>query len=353
MAEININPYGQSGQAASGLDIVDNLVEGGRTKALSAEQGKELNERLEDVEQTGVVPYFQNAPLPRHKDNLKVLIIGNSLYKYGAEYITTILNELNVAADKVLIHDAYTSGQSLSTWLNLFATDGSIQELYSWSKSGSSWSRSYRTDRGIRSEVADFPWDVIIFQVYPRTGTSGEHADDYSSYKDTVKEFIYEIRKVCPNKDVAFGFTLISTNGLTRSGHVDTWSAIVKATKQLVADTGIDIIVPMGTAVINAINTNTFKGENHSYLMCDQYGHPAQGVSRYITSCVIWESIFAPIFGSMYGLNQAPTYTADSSAYANSEIPVTSSNIRLCQQVALAAVSDMWTANTTIDPIAT
>lgn len=352
MAEININPYGTGGQAASGLDIVNNCTEGGVDKALSAEMGKELNERLEEVEDTGVVSYFRNAPLPRWKDSLNVLFIGNSYIKYGSEYLATILNELNVASDKVTIHAAYTSGQKLSTWLSLFSTDGTIQELYSWSKSGSSWSRSYRTDRGIRSEVADTAWDVIIFQVYPQTAESGECADDYATFKDTVESFIYEIRKVCPNKHVAFGFNMIWAKNQTRSDNVATWASIVKATKQLVADSGL-VIIPSGTAIQNAISTNTFKGESHSFLSCDQYGHPAQGVGRYITSCVLWESIFAPIFGSMYGLNQAPTYTADSNAYAGSEIPVTALNIRLCQQVVMAAVCDMWTANTTIDPIAT
>lgn len=50
MAQKTINPYGTNGQAASGLGIVDNLVDGGRDKALSAEMGKDLNDRLEVLE---------------------------------------------------------------------------------------------------------------------------------------------------------------------------------------------------------------------------------------------------------------------------------------------------------------
>ena len=50
MAQKTINPYGTNGQAASGLGIVDNLVDGGQDKALSAEMGKELNDRLEVLE---------------------------------------------------------------------------------------------------------------------------------------------------------------------------------------------------------------------------------------------------------------------------------------------------------------
>lgn len=349
MAQEIIYPYGQNQPSVDGLYIVDNLTEGGRDKALSAEQGKELNERLTKAESTGVVPYFHNAPIPRWKDNLKVLLIGNSLIKYGSEYLATILNELNVTAGKVEIHACYSSGRQLSTWLGVFETNGIIMELYSWTKTNNTWVRSYRTDRGLRDEVADTPWDVIVFQVFPWTADSGECADDYSTFRDIISSFIYEIRTVCPNKDVAFGFNMIWAADQTRNDNVATWSAIVNATKEMVADSGL-FVIPSGTAIMNAVCTKEFLGEGHSFLICDQYGHPAQGVARYITSCVIWESIFAQIFGSMYGLNQAPTYTADGNAFTGSEIPVTSSNIRLCQQAVLAAVCDMWSANTSIDP---
>ena len=43
MANTNIYPYGQGGQAADGLGIVNDLTTGGADKALSAEMGKELN----------------------------------------------------------------------------------------------------------------------------------------------------------------------------------------------------------------------------------------------------------------------------------------------------------------------
>lgn len=42
MANKTIYPYGVGGQTPSGIDIVDDLTTGGRDKALSAEQGKEL-----------------------------------------------------------------------------------------------------------------------------------------------------------------------------------------------------------------------------------------------------------------------------------------------------------------------
>lgn len=46
MANKTIYPYGVGGQTPSGIDIVNDLVTGGADKALSAQQGKELNEKL-------------------------------------------------------------------------------------------------------------------------------------------------------------------------------------------------------------------------------------------------------------------------------------------------------------------
>lgn len=46
MANKTIYPYGVGGQTPSGIDIVNDLVTGGADKALAAQQGKELNEKL-------------------------------------------------------------------------------------------------------------------------------------------------------------------------------------------------------------------------------------------------------------------------------------------------------------------
>lgn len=46
MANRTIYPYGAGGQTPSGIGIVDDLVTGGSNYALSAEMGKELNERI-------------------------------------------------------------------------------------------------------------------------------------------------------------------------------------------------------------------------------------------------------------------------------------------------------------------
>lgn len=53
MANQTIYPYGTGGQLPSSIGIINDLTTGGADKALSAEMGKELNDRLEELETSG------------------------------------------------------------------------------------------------------------------------------------------------------------------------------------------------------------------------------------------------------------------------------------------------------------
>jgi len=50
MADTTIYPYGTNGQLPSSIGIIDDLTTGGRDKALSAEMGKELNNKFKSVD---------------------------------------------------------------------------------------------------------------------------------------------------------------------------------------------------------------------------------------------------------------------------------------------------------------
>ena len=49
MANQTIYPYGTNGELPSSIGLIDDLITGGRDKALTAEQGKVLNENLEEI----------------------------------------------------------------------------------------------------------------------------------------------------------------------------------------------------------------------------------------------------------------------------------------------------------------
>ena len=307
-----------------------------------------------------VTPYFKNPPLPAWKSGLKVLIIGNSytLYCIGDgndSTMPTILNELAVTTDEFKLSYMHAQSSTLAAWLNAFKNQ-SIYGAHEYCEFENGAWKVHTNNIGtasIYNVVKNTAWDVVVFQTYPQTNTgSNEQAQNYETFKATVKEFIYEIRKVCPNHNVAFGYHMIWAKNSSRAAYTTVWNNIVKATENLVADADVDIIVPTGTALMDAVSTETFKGESHDFLVRDPAGHPGWGAARYIAACVIWETLFAPVLGrSMYGLTQLPPYTRATTNPA--DIEVTALNIELCQKIAMAAVCDRFNANTTIDPIVT
>lgn len=298
-------------------------------------------------------PRYHNHPLPYWKDNISVLCIANSFTMYSMKELYTILNGLGVASSKLTFCVAHSPARTMSTWLEKINNNNTDYQYHYVDYANGAWKNSYSSSpngTGIRSRIGGKAWDVIVFQPYPPSGSS-DNASSYSSYSSVLKELISVVRKNVPNPKVCIGMNMIWSNSQTKSTYEAGWANICKAIKSTVSDAGVDVIVPIGTSFVNAANTATF-GTNHHLLMSDSTGHPAAGVARYIASCVIYETLLAPVLGqSMYGLTNIPTLTSDASQYTDAEIAVSAENIGLCHDIAMSAVVDMYTKDTTIDPI--
>ena len=79
-------------------------------------------------------------------------------------------------------------------------------------------------------------------------------------------------------------------NGMTCE---ERWQAICNATNEMVRNDGINIVIPMGTAIENARHSTL---QNDTELTRDGT-HLAFGVGRYIAACAWVETLFAPVFG--------------------------------------------------------
>lgn len=88
MANTTVYPYGTNGELPSSIGLVNDLVTGGADKALTAEQGKALNEKIDSLEEPNVFNYllFNNkGNLTWDHDNL-VTANGSSGRYYFADY---------------------------------------------------------------------------------------------------------------------------------------------------------------------------------------------------------------------------------------------------------------------------
>ena len=111
------------------------------------------------------------------------------------------------------------------------------------------------------------------------------------------------------------------------------WKSICEATKKLKASTGIDVIIPCGTAVQNARSVEALK--NSKELTRDNQ-HIDEYMGRYLVACTIFESIIAPCMGR--NLREDLTILGK----MNDANQVNNSNRRLLQNCAKLAVANNY-----------
>lgn len=318
-----------------------------------------IQQRLRTVEQVGtgiVAPRYQNHPLPYHKSDVKILSISNSLTIFPLFEMANLLNAVGgITTSDLKLELVHSPGRTMSEWLTkLRQNSADNQHWYWYINNNNEWKATYNS-AALQTLVSGTEWDVIVLQEYPATGNS-ENAGSYVSFKDTLYEMVRELRSVCPNPKVAIAWTMIypqATPNTPRATYMNVWGNVAEATKQLVVGGGIDIVVPMGTAYANAVNTATFNGANTAWLLRDGT-HPGMGVSAYIGSCTFYETLIAPILGkSMYPVTTVyPMYNYGQAAvYPQAEIAVSADNIGLCHDIVMSAICDMYNVDYGIDPI--
>lgn len=308
-------------------------------------------------------PYFLNGKLPVWKDNLKILFIANSFVQRSFCWeLVNVLNGINAAnpnspitGEDMKIEQFYRGGASMTTFLDRLKNFPHNPDFYKKIEySNDTWSLA-ETAKGIQDAIESDAWDVIILQAFP-DGTR-EDVENYNTFSATLKEFVYNIRKICPNPTVCIGFNLVwplGSTGYTMAEYMSHYNGICSTVKQMVSDSGVDVIIPSGTAIANAINTNTFNGANTNLLLRDNV-HVGLGVGEYIVACTIYEAVLAPVLKkSMLNITVVPPVNendAGSNTYPQANIPVSAENLGLCHEIALRAVCDMYNMDDTIDPI--
>lgn len=306
---------------------------------------------------------FFNPLLPWKKSKLRILCIGNSYMQGSQACLPAIMQAAGLTLNDIQIDWDYQQMTRLGFWLDkLRNNEAGLTHMYLSSSNGNlKWSGdSGNNSTGLRDRISGTSWDVIMLQEYPVSGGQGttgynDVADVYSSYRSYLTEFVTAIKQYCPNKKVTIVWHMIWHNSYDMSTSDAGWRNICNAVKEMVADTGIDVVIPTGTAIRNACYTNTFNGNNHACLVRDGVGHLAYGVAEYIAACAVFETMVAPNWGmTVLGNSAIPTISQSSNPsgnYAGSEIAVTAENKELCQRCAIAACKDWYHVDATIDPI--
>lgn len=148
MSNQTLYPFGPGGQIPSGLDIVDNLETGGRTKALSAEQGKVLRNRIRAMSEA------QYQQLSSDDKSLVVAIISDEAVQPGivGDYI-----ESGIILQLSGISGVYPTQWVATVGNNPFSIIGTVSE----EENGFSFSGG----GGMRGDIIDAPQQSSTLEV--------------------------------------------------------------------------------------------------------------------------------------------------------------------------------------------
>lgn len=273
-----------------------------------------------------IVP-IKNNSLPKKKDlkngELKILFIGSSWLK-NTYYMTNKV--FHASGVKATIGGMYGSGIELKALVNACKRDEMLE--FNYSKDGEDWDVMQRS---IKEVLKLEDWDIIVYQ---QSAQSSFYWDSYQPYLNQFRDMLLSEatnEKVClvlnqtwtPAKNgpyiKMFGF----------NNQMDMYIASLNANKMAVSQSGIDVIIPSGTAVYFLRNSSI---ENDMDLTHDQL-HLDPGVGEYLTACTVFMALINPIFGTSIEGN---TYRT------NKGTPVTDLNAPIIQDCAIRAVKDPY-----------
>lgn len=285
-----------------------------------------LEERLRTTDITAhpELRYFQNHPLPVGKKSLRVLCIGNSYTSDALSYLPDLMKGAGIGDYSCSIYKAVIGGASLQTWWNTVAYNDTVQLVY---VAGSRQS----LEKGVWKDLLAQTWDVITLQQF-----SGD-AVNYETFNPCLRRLIDFIRANCLNQNVTLAWqTAWSYSQLysPQMSSYERWLYISLAVQQMVMTDGIDVLIPVGTAIQNARASSL----NTASELTRDGAHLDLGIGCYTASCAWFEALIAPISGiSVFGNEVIPTMPPSPGASYPSQ-PVTKENIDLCQRCAIAAV---------------
>lgn len=272
--------------------------------------------------------YLYNSPLPYLPPKLDVLFVGNSFSIDTSSALPSILNSLGI--NNVNVYVLYKGGCSMKQHYEFYKSGENVYELYCYNSMG-----EQQLERAISiGEVMQrFPYDVVVWQQYSLD------SGDYTTYEPYLSKLIqaYNITKLSSRTTFAFNETWAyasNNKNLTKyQTQKNMWKNISISVRKMKAASGIDVIIPCGTAVQNAREVEALNVDNE---LTRDGTHINMYAGRYLLACTFFESIIAPC------LNKS--IREDNTVYGkNTDVgQVTDENRLLLQNCARLAVANNY-----------
>lgn len=214
---------------------------------------------------------------------VKILAIGNS---FSEDAIEQNLHEI-AAADGVetIIGNLYIPGCSLEHHMKCVKEDA---KAYRYRKIGVDGKMVEINNEQVSKALADENWDYVSVQ------QASHFSGVYYTYQPYLNELIAYVKKhVSPKTKIVFHQTWAYSKDSKHDGFVKygkdqmtMFKGILDATRSVLRDSPIDVLVPAGTAIQNA--RTSFIGD---HMNRDGY-HLNLTYGRYTAACTWYQAIF-------------------------------------------------------------
>ena len=244
---------------------------------------------------------------PAQAEETSILLFGHSFGVDSTEHLPALLDAAGVRT--VRLGRFVKANCSLEEHYNFFAADAlnSNYTYYECAPGSTTWQTRSLTVKQVVSERA---WDYVIFQ------NSLENEGRYETAQPYLNNLVAYVRSRSRE--------LFAREPSSQKA----WEAYVKATRQLMADTGITNIVPTGAALMN-LRASPLNTAAMNEFTRDKY-HLSEGAGRYTAACALFEYFIKPNYGvSVLGNSLRLPSLAQ---------PVTDANAGTLQQCAVDAV---------------
>ena len=271
--------------------------------------------------------------------DFKILVIGNSLSDDAFSYVPCILHEvlpdLNV---KVCV--LYSSGCRTESHYKNIINDEEAYNYHSCTSKSRSWStkKPYSALKALK----EGDWDLILTNSFSHT----------PSYYDELQPYLNDLIVLCHQ----YTKPSVPVLWIQTPSHAGTYKFIagkytsnqyfyeeVKVCLRIIAETAISGIIPCGTAIQNARNTDFNEFGDGGELTYDTL-HLQEGVPRLIDAFVCSQYLLDNYLGggSISGVTFFPDEEFLSSwkslGRKGSPVGMTRSNVEKCKQIALKSI---------------
>jgi len=222
-----------------------------------------------------LTPAFAEGPI-------KILAIGNSFSEDAVEsYVDDLAKSSGI---DVIIGNMYIGGCSLEThWNN--ANNGTPAYSYRKIVDGVKTTLNNKT---LKEAIMDENWDFITFQQV------SQYSGKYVTYFPYLPNLMNYVKNFATNPNVQYclhrtwAYSETSTHSeydYYQKNQMIMYDSIVAVTNKVAEQVGINIIIPVGTAIQNG--RSSYIGDNFNR---DGY-HLTIGLGRFTASCVWYEKL--------------------------------------------------------------